>query len=139
MSDVRPFLDTNILIYAFAAADRRQPLALAVLQTGGVVSTQVLNEFVSAAISKLGMSETEMEQSLATVRVLCGEVVDLTVADHDLALRLRREARLHIYDACIVASAARAGCDVLLTEDMQDGRRFGDLAVRNPFAGANDG
>jgi predicted nucleic acid-binding protein len=26
-----------------------------------------------------------------------------------------------------------AGCDTLLTEDMQDGRVFGGLTIRNPF------
>jgi predicted nucleic acid-binding protein len=38
------------------------------------------------------------------------------------------------WDAMIVASAQEAGAVRLLTEDMQEGRRFGDLIVENPFA-----
>ena len=30
-------------------------------------------------------------------------------------------------------AAIDARCDVLLTEDLQDGRRFGELTIENPF------
>jgi predicted nucleic acid-binding protein len=40
---------------------------------------------------------------------------------------------LHQYDALIVESALSAGCEVLLTEDLQDGRRYDGLVVRDPF------
>jgi predicted nucleic acid-binding protein len=32
-----------------------------------------------------------------------------------------------------VAAAQWAGCDVLMTEDMQDGLRMDGLLIRNPF------
>ena len=36
--------------------------------------------------------------------------------------------------ACpIVASALEAGCDTLYSEDMQHGRVFHELTIRNPF------
>jgi len=33
----------------------------------------------------------------------------------------------------LCAVVARAGCRVLLTEDMQDGQRLGELLLANPF------
>ena len=45
-----------------------------------------------------------------------------------IARRVRRT------DAMIVASALRAGCSILYSEDFQDGRVFEKhLTVRNPF------
>jgi predicted nucleic acid-binding protein len=36
----------------------------------------------------------------------------------------------------IVEAALSAGCVRLWSEDLRDGRRFGDLVVSNPFAAA---
>jgi hypothetical protein len=38
-----------------------------------------------------------------------------------------------MWDALVVQAALDARCDVLLTEDLQHGRRFGDLEISNPF------
>jgi predicted nucleic acid-binding protein len=40
---------------------------------------------------------------------------------------------LSFYDALVIAAAADAGCRVLLTEDLQHGRKFGVVTVENPF------
>ena len=133
MSAARAFLDTNVLLYAFVSTDPRQGRALELLLTGGVVSVQVLNEFVFAARSKLKMDASELDRSLAVVRSLCPSVLDSTVADHEAAFDLSRSGGLHIYDATIVASAVRAGCKTLWTEDMQDGRVIDGVTIRNPF------
>jgi predicted nucleic acid-binding protein len=37
------------------------------------------------------------------------------------------------WDALIVEAARRAGARRLLTEDLQHGRRFGQVRVENPF------
>jgi len=55
MSD-KGFLDTNVLIYALAKDDPRRSCAEELLAAGGVISVQVLNEFVSVARRKLQMS-----------------------------------------------------------------------------------
>jgi predicted nucleic acid-binding protein len=38
-----------------------------------------------------------------------------------------------VFDAMIVASALHAGCDTLLSEDMQHGMKFARLRIVNPF------
>ena len=42
------------------------------------------------------------------------------------------------WDALLVQTAPRAGCMMLLTEDLQDGRRFDGLVVRNLFRSGHD-
>jgi predicted nucleic acid-binding protein len=48
-------------------------------------------------------------------------------------VKLARDNTLSFYDALVVAAADAAGCRVLLTEDLQHGRKFGGLTVENPF------
>ena len=52
----------------------------------------------------------------------------------DRAVDLARSHGFGFYDALIVASALAAGCDTLLTEDLQAGRRIAGLTIVNPFA-----
>jgi predicted nucleic acid-binding protein len=65
-------------------------------------------------------------------------VAPLTTAIHARAVILARERELSVYDALIVAAAQDAGCQLLLTEDLQDGQKFGTLTVENPFRRAAD-
>jgi predicted nucleic acid-binding protein len=40
---------------------------------------------------------------------------------------------LSIFDAMIAAAALNAGCDTLLSEDMQHGMALDELRIVNPF------
>ena len=37
------------------------------------------------------------------------------------------------WDAMVLTSAARLGCEAMLSEDLQHGRSYGGVTVRNPF------
>lgn len=129
----KAFFDTNILVYAFAQNDPRAVAAEALLAGGGVVSVQVLNEFTAVAVRKLGMSWDEVTDSLAAIRVLCPSPQPLTLATHEAGLRIARQYGYRIYDALIIAAALEAGCQVLLSEDLQHGQSIEGLTIRNPF------
>lgn len=47
---------------------------------------------------------------------------------------VERRYRLGWWDSLIVASAQLQGCELLLTEDLQDGAHFGAVNVRSPFS-----
>lgn len=130
---MKPFLDTNVLIYAVLADDPRRPVAEGLLAAGGTVSVQVLNEFANVARGKLKWPWLDIETTLTLMRSRSGRVRDITVLTHEAALSLARDHGLAFYDALIVASAIEAGCDTLFTEDMQHNRKFGGLAIVNPF------
>jgi predicted nucleic acid-binding protein len=130
---VKPFLDTNILVYAALSDDPRRPTAERLLAAGGAISVQVLNEFANVARGKLKWPWPDIEAMLALVRGRSAQVRDISVSTHEGALALARDHGLSIYDALIVVSAIEAGCDTLYTEDMQHGRTIGELAIVNPF------
>jgi predicted nucleic acid-binding protein len=127
------FFDTTILIYALSEGDSRTTSAEELLDSGGVVSVQVLNEFTAVARRKLGMSWDEVGESLSAIRALCEPPVPVTVEVHESALHIARRYGFHIYDALILAAALDRGCTILYSEDMQDGQRVDSLTVRDPF------
>jgi len=126
------FLDTNILVYAQEAGERGG-WARDIVRSGGLISAQVLNEFVSVLRRKLGLGWPSIEEALADVRAAVMTILPLTVRTNEIAVAIARDHAINIYDALIVASALEAGCGELLSEDFQHGRVFGPLSVRNPF------
>ena len=129
----KPFLDTNILIYAFAAGDPRKAACERLLAQGGVVSVQVLNEFAGVSHRKLALSWDEIGKRIEAVKALVDSPVPLSVGIHDAARDIARTRKIALYDALIVAAALSAKCAVLMTEDLQTGAKFGPLEVRNPL------
>lgn len=130
------FFDTNVLIYAVGPDQRLADLAWRPLEAGGVISAQVLNEFVTVSRSKMKRPWPEIKEALASLLALDLTVAPLTVLSHAAAVEIASRHDIHIYDATIIACALEAGCDTLWTEDLTDGQRFGGLMVRNPFKAA---
>ena len=130
------FIDTNVLVYAHdTTSSRKQAIAIELIDRlsaarTGRLSTQVLLEFFATA-RKAGLTPA-----------IAADIVDdfsrwsvytPTGADVSAATRLSIKQVVSIWDALILTSAMRSGCDVLWSEDLQDGRRFGSLRVQNPF------
>ena len=134
----KQFFDTNILVYAFAADDPRSARAESLIEEGGVIGVQVLNEFTNVTRRKLRWEWDQIEASLAVVEELFGPVAPLTPTIHARAVSLARDHGLSVYDALIVAAAQDAGCQRLFSEDLQHGRKFGTLTVENPFRRQTD-
>ena len=140
MSD-RFFLDTNIFAYSFDPADSKkcrraeELITEAVKSRRGVVSYQVVQEFFHLALRRFvsPMTVVEAEQYLGTIfRPLL--TVHSSLALYAQGLQVQGRYRLSWYDSLIVAAAMEARCDMLYTEDLQDGQRFGAVQVKNPFA-----
>lgn len=133
------FVDTNILVYSHDTHDEVKHRAAGNLLTQlwssglGVLSTQVLQEFYNAATRKLQPPLTPSQ-----ARQVVHDYSDWCLVDTDPLLiisasRLSERHSISFWDALIVEAAARAGADELVTEDLQHGRRFGKLTVRDPF------
>ena len=130
---MRPFVDTNVLLYLISADAAKATRAESVLAAGIVISVQVLNEFANVARRKHGLSWDELPQVLADISAFA-EVKDLSLATHQRGLALARRYQLSVYDAMIAAAAIEAGCDTLLSEDFQTGLHIdGRLLITNPF------
>ncbi|MGH6993560.1 MAG: PIN domain-containing protein [Caulobacteraceae bacterium] len=127
------FFDSNVLVYLASADRTKADQAEAALAAGGEISVQVLNEVANVARRKKGMSWRETHAFLDAPRGLL-KVHPLTLEIHDSGLRLAERYGLSIYDAMIGASAIDAGCETLLSEDLQDGMRLEEgLRIKNPF------
>jgi len=129
---VKAFFDTNILVYA-QQDDPRGDRARALVLAGGTISVQVLNELVNVLREKLRREWTEIREALHDVQAVLAPARPLTIETHAAAVALAEEHGFGFFDALIIAAALEAGCDTLLTEDMQDGRRIGGLTVVDPF------
>jgi predicted nucleic acid-binding protein len=130
---VSVFFDTNIVVYA-QQPNAKGEAARELLAQGGFVSVQVLNEFASISQRKFGRSWGEIAEAINDVTAMTEAPVALSLDLHAAARTLAEKNGLSFYDALIVAAALEAGCSVLLSEDMQHGRRLGTLTIRNPFA-----
>lgn len=129
----KAFLDTNVVIYAFTD-DPRSSVAEALLARGGDMSVQVLNEFTNVARRKLGFDWAQVEEALNAIRILARAVHPVDLETHSTALALAQRYSFSFYDALIAASALKARCGILHSEDIQDGLVIeGHLRIVNPF------
>jgi predicted nucleic acid-binding protein len=102
-----------------------------------ILLLQSLAEFSSVATRKLGITADAVRRRVQA----WGNVIPVHPAvEEDLigALEIVRDHKLGFWDALMCATAIRAGVHYLLTEDLQDGRSFGDITVVNPFAAKNN-
>ncbi len=131
---VKPFFDTNVLIYAFSDNDPRSEVARILLATGGVIGVHVLNELTAVLRKKLKMSWKDIYDALAAVRTLCPTIEPLTLEMHERALKVAERYGYTMYDSLVLAAALTAKTSTIYTEDMNDGQVIEDtLTIRNPF------
>ena len=107
--------------------------AEALLANGGIIGVQVLNEFTNVTRRKLGWQWKQVKAALTVIEELLGRARSLTVTVHAQALAFACDHKLPFYDALIIVAATDAGCQVLCSEDLQHGRKFGALLIENPF------
>lgn len=135
---MRPFFDTNVLVYAFdeGAPEKREAargLIKAHLDEGdGMLSLQVLREFYAAArrLSR-PVPDEEAEEAVRYFATFATMPEDTRMVL--LAVRRSREHTLSFWDALILEAALRGGADRLLTEDLQHGQEIEGLRIENPF------
>lgn len=139
------FFDTNVIVYAYDPGDAirheraLQAVGNAMRQRRLVISTQVMQEFYDVVVRKRFMQPAD---ALAALRLLADHTVVPSSAESVLrALALQQRYRVSVWDALILQAALDARCQVLFSEDLQDGQCFesadgSGLAVEavNPFA-----
>lgn len=140
MSD-KFFLDTNILIYAFSSQDeakrhRAMTLLRKAIQTGlGIISWQVVQEFLSVALHKNTLNSMTADELDNTVKLILAPLC-LVWPSAELwqaALQLQQQTSYRYYDSLVLAAALASGAHILYSEDLQHGRKIGPLRIENPF------
>ena len=134
--------DTNVFAYAAAIGEApadRPKVAIAETLLASmlpneplVVPIQVCFELHHLLVRKRRFAPEEA--ALLVREYTDGAVIIPTdLAILDAAFDLAGRHRLQTFDAVILASAARAGCEILYSEDMQHGFEWSGLRVINPF------
>ena len=130
-------VDTNILLYALEEQEAsKHEVALQVLTSlhrgSGVLILQTLGELCNATGRKRPHLRPTAERfALRALKALT--VIPAEPKDLPDALAAQQGHGVPFWDAMLWATARRSGCNVLLTEDFQDGRILGGVTFRNPF------
>jgi len=133
-------IDTNLLIYAHDPSEtRRHFRAIEVIEAlidgaAGLLSAQILGEFVSAATRGRRPILT-IAQALSQAALLADAfpVLDVTKFIVLEAARGVRQHRLSYWDAQIWATARLNQIPTILTEDFESGRRLEGVQFLSPF------
>ena len=131
------FLDTNILVYCLDQSDAgkrkkcRELIKSLTVENSGVISTQVMQEFYVAATGKLGadpllikdvLRSLERFETVVVSPLLIKEAIDCAIIN-----------RVSFWDALIVVSAESARCEMLWSEDLNDGQIIRGVRIENPL------
>ena len=131
-------LDTNLLVYSIDnAAGARHRLAREIVDRAVEcecwLTLQALGEFYVTATRK-GMAPPAEAAAQAADWLELFPTVTASPAALRAALAEATAGRASYWDALLVATAAEAGCTIVLTEDMSDGSILSGVRVHNPFA-----
>jgi predicted nucleic acid-binding protein len=134
----RAFVDTNVFVYTIDDAEpTKRDIARNVLASDQygefVLSSHILGEFYVTITRKLGKRISETEAVKALDRLGKYPVVPIDTALVKSAIQISRSSQVSYWDGLVVAAATRAGCERLLTEDLNDGQMIGSVQVENPF------
>jgi predicted nucleic acid-binding protein len=135
----RYFVDTNILMYAHDTAagakhERARELVEDLWQSRkGVVSTQVLQELAVNLRRKARRPLDAKATRQVIVDYLAWHVVQNGGDSILEALEVEDRYKISFWDALIVQAAESAGAEVLYSEDLSDGQRYGSVRVVNPL------
>jgi predicted nucleic acid-binding protein len=136
----KTFLDSNILVYsvdespAEKAKHERAVELLSAQPENLVVSTQVLQEFYVVTTRKLKNPLSEEIAARAVRGIAKLDVVGVDVPLVLSAVDTSRTAQVSLWDALIIEAASRAGCERVLSEDLNAGQVIRGVRVENPFS-----
>jgi predicted nucleic acid-binding protein len=140
MSD-RYFVDTNILMYAHdTAAGKKHARARSLVEDlwerrSGVVSTQVLQE-LAVNLRRKAKKPLDAKATRDVVSDYLAWHVVVNGGDSILeALDLEARYQISFWDALVIQAAQVAGAEILYSEDLSDGQRYGTVRVKNPLSG----
>jgi predicted nucleic acid-binding protein len=129
--------DTNILVYAIDKdAGERHFIALDLVRRARgkdcVITLQALAELFRTLTGKGRLAPAQAVEVVQRWR----DSATIFVADETCLVDAMDAVADHhwsFWDAMIWATAKRAGCRLLISEDGQDGRALGGVTVINPF------
>lgn len=138
---MRLTLDTNLLVYAAQRDDSRHAAASDIVHRAAaadcVQTLQSLGECFNVLRRKSTLSVADARAAIRDYRTIFETIVPAAPEDLDTALVANERHHLQFWDAMLWATAKRAGCRLILSEDFQDGRTLEGVLFVNPFKPEN--
>jgi len=127
-------LDSNVLIYNHSLdCEDKRAIARDFFNENPVVSSQVISEYLNVMNRNFKMQKQELIQICSLWLEKCS-VQPVILSTIKLAQSLVSKYDFQIFDGIIAAAALEADCDILYSEDMQDGQVIENkLKIKNPF------
>lgn len=135
---LKAFLDTNILLYAVGINpddEHKQRIAEDLIAPmDWHISVQVIQEFFVNATRGGKKAALPDEAALAFIELWRQRPVqDMTLPILDDAAALHQRHGFSYWDCGIIAAARAQRCEVVWTEDMDDGGVVEGMRIANPF------
>lgn len=130
-------MDTNIFVYSLddhykqKKEQSRQLLQNAIRDETVVISTQVLQELYVVGTTKLKVDSILMKNILHSFENLEIVIIDTGLINEAIDVSVLN--RVSFWDALIIATAERAKCEYLYTEDLNAGQTIRGVQVKNPY------
>jgi predicted nucleic acid-binding protein len=131
------FLDTNIIIYSYSEDEvDKFEIANRVLkeyENYTIISTQVINEISNTLFRKFRCNSMEVRAVVLELEKNFS-IVNFSLQTQLKAIDIRDRYQLQFYDSLILATALENGCNIIYSEDMQNGMIVDNqLTIINPF------
>jgi len=135
----RVFVDTNVLVYAHDADEGKKHSSAKELLSKlwetrtGILSTQVLQEFIVAVTRKVPRPIHVAQARRAVRNYLAWQLV---VNDSKIILQateIQEAHQLSFWDALIVSAAFAGNASVIATEDLNHGQLIEGILIQKPF------
>jgi len=128
-------LDSNILIYNHSLDNESKRLiARDFFKENPVISSQVISEYINVMKRNFKMQKQELLNLCSLWLEKCS-IQPVVLSTIKLAQNLINRYDFQIFDGIIIAAALEANCNILYSEDMQNGQIIENtLRIVNPFA-----
>ena len=134
------FIDTNIFVYTFDSSDSekqklsKQIVAHALENSTGVISYQVIQEFLNVSTKKFKspLTSTDCQRYLNVILEPLCEVFSNIELYHQ-ALDILERWHYSFYDSLIISAALKADCKFIYSEDLQHNQKIQNVTIINPF------
>ena len=133
----RIFIDSNIWIYLFAEDNSKKRVTSKsfILENAVnaifVISWQVINEVINI-LKKKKFTEPDLRFVMSNMAKIC-IIQDFSEEILHNASSLREKHSFSFWDSLIIATAAAAKCDVVISEDMQNDRMISGMQIKDIY------
>ena len=137
MSD-KVFFDSNILVYMQDSDDEvkqqyaRQIVGKWTKNNSAAISTQVLQEFYNVTTTKLKQDKTIIKKCIRNFYTNI-ETVQISPPIIEHAIDISIKTQFSFWDSLILAAAIFSQCNILYTEDLNNGQIINGVKIVNPF------